>query len=83
MATDIEEGVLVQQLDDDLPVAVAYGRALNFRPVVALLAITTDGPPFGLLGSSLAVPCTAVVVNMVAAARDYRAGNPEEKLVAA
>ncbi len=75
--------VLVQQFDNDLLAPLVYGRALNLHPVVVLLAITTGGALFGLLGSFLAVPFTAVVVNVVAAGRDYQARNPDEKLMAA
>lgn len=74
--------VLVQQFDNDLLAPVVYGRALNLHPVVVLLAITTGGALFGLLGSFLAVPFTAVVVNLVAAGKDYQAGNPDDKRVA-
>lgn len=70
--------VVVQQLDNDVLAPVVYGRALNLHPVVVLLAITTGGALFGLAGSFLAVPITAVVVNVVAAAKDYAAGTPAE-----
>lgn len=71
--------VLVQQFDNDLLAPVVYGRALNLHPVVVLLAITTGGALFGLLGSFLAVPFTAVAVNLVAAANEYHAGAPPDE----
>jgi predicted PurR-regulated permease PerM len=65
--------VVLQQFDNDLLAPLVYGRALNLHPVVVLLAITAGGALFGLAGSILAVPVTAVVVNVAAAARDHAA----------
>lgn len=65
--------VVVQQLDNDLLAPVVYGRALNLHPVVVLLAIAGGGALFGIVGSFLAVPVTAVVVNVAAEARAARA----------
>lgn len=61
--------VLVQQFDNDLLAPLIYGKALSLHPVVVLLAITTGGSLFGLVGSFLAVPVVAVVVNVVNEAR--------------
>jgi predicted PurR-regulated permease PerM len=61
--------LVVQQLDNDLLAPIVYGRALSLHPVVILIAITAGGGLFGLAGSILAVPVTAVVVNMAAEAR--------------
>jgi len=61
--------VLVQQFDNDLLAPVVYGRALNMHPVVVLLAIAGGGALFGLAGSFLAVPVTAVVTNLFVEAR--------------
>ena len=66
--------VVVQQFDNDVLAPVVYGRALNLHPVAVLLAITAGGALFGLAGSILAVPVTAVVVNAAGAARDHRDG---------
>ena len=66
--------VVLQQFDNDLLAPLVYGRALNLHPVVVLLAITAGGALFGLVGSILAVPVTAVVVNVAAAARDHAEG---------
>ena len=66
--------VALQQFDNDLLAPVVYGRALNLHPVAVLLAITAGGALFGLAGSVLAVPLTAVVVNAAAAAADHRDG---------
>ena len=63
--------VVLQQFDNDLLAPLVYGRALNLHPVVVLLAITAGGALFGLAGSILAVPVTAVVVNVAGAARDH------------
>jgi predicted PurR-regulated permease PerM len=61
--------VVVQQLDNDLLAPVVYGRTLQLHPVVVLLAIVAGGALFGLPGTFLAVPVTAVAVNVVAEAR--------------
>jgi putative heme transporter len=66
--------VVIQQFDNDLLAPLVYGRALNLHPVVVLLAITAAGALFGLAGSILAVPVTAVVVNVVGAARGHEEG---------
>jgi predicted PurR-regulated permease PerM len=60
---------VVQQLDNDLLAPIVYGKALDLHPVVILLAITAGGALFGIPGSFLAVPVTAVVWNVVAEAR--------------
>lgn len=62
----------VQQLDNEILAPVVYGRALELHPVVVLLGILAGGAAFGLPGSFLAVPVTAVVVNASAEARAYR-----------
>lgn len=61
--------LVVQQLDNEVLAPLVYGRALDMHPVVVLLAITCGGALFGLPGSFLAVPVTAVVWNMVAESR--------------
>jgi predicted PurR-regulated permease PerM len=61
--------VVVQQLDGDLLGPVVYGKALQIHPVVVLLAVTAGGALFGLPGSFLAVPVTAVALNVLAEAR--------------
>ena len=61
--------VVVQQLDNDLLAPMIYGKALEIHPVVILLGITAGGALFGLAGSFLAVPVTAVVTNVLAEAR--------------
>ncbi|MGH9178436.1 MAG: AI-2E family transporter [Acidimicrobiales bacterium] len=71
--------VVVQQLDNDLLAPVVYGRALNLHPVVVLLGITAGGALFGLPGSFLAVPVTAVGVNVASAVKAYLAGVPPEE----
>ena len=61
---------VVQQLDNDLLAPIVYGRALSLHPVVVLLAITAGGGLFGLAGSFLAVPVTAVIINVIAESRN-------------
>jgi predicted PurR-regulated permease PerM len=64
--------VVVQQLDNDLLAPVVYGKALQIHPVVVLLAVTAGGALFGIAGSFLAVPVTAVTMNVVSEARQAR-----------
>ena len=60
--------LVVQQLDSDLLAPVVYGRALQLHPVVILFVITAGGALVGFAGTVLAVPVTAVVVNVAAEA---------------
>ncbi|HVM54504.1 MAG TPA: AI-2E family transporter [Acidimicrobiales bacterium] len=61
---------LVQQFDNDILAPWIFGKALEIHPVVILIAITTGGILFGIGGSFLAVPVTAVVMNAIAEARN-------------
>jgi predicted PurR-regulated permease PerM len=61
--------VAVQQLDNELLAPVVYGRTLQLHPVVLLVAIVAGGALFGLPGTILAVPVTAVTARLVAEAR--------------
>lgn len=61
--------LVVQQLDNDLLAPVIYGKALELHPLVVLFSIVIGSALFGLGGTVLAVPFTAVVVNMAAEAR--------------
>ena len=65
--------LVVQQLDSDLLAPVVYGRALQLHPVVILFAITAGGALVGFAGTVLAVPVTAVLVNVAAEAGIGRA----------
>jgi predicted PurR-regulated permease PerM len=69
--------VAVQQLDNDLLAPFIYGRSLQLHPVVILLAIASGSALFGLAGTFLAVPVTAVVISGLAARRRFRAGDTE------
>lgn len=62
--------LVVQQLDNDLLAPVIYGRALALHPVVVLLSVTVGGALFGLVGTILSVPVTAVAVSVVKQVRD-------------
>jgi predicted PurR-regulated permease PerM len=61
--------IVVQQLDNDLLAPVVYGRSLELHPVTVLLAVAGGGALFGLPGTLLAVPVTAVALNVLAEAR--------------
>lgn len=64
--------LVVQQLDNDFLAPVVFGKALNLHPVAILLGVSTGAALGGLPGAVLAVPVTALVVNLTAEARDYR-----------
>jgi predicted PurR-regulated permease PerM len=61
--------IVVQQLDNDLLAPVVYGRSLELHPVTILLSVVGGGALFGLAGTLLAVPVTAVLLNALAEAR--------------
>lgn len=61
--------LIMQQLDNDLLAPVIYGKALQLHPLTVLFAITAAGALFGPVGAVLAVPLTAVVVNVIS---EYR-----------
>jgi putative heme transporter len=67
--------IVVQQLDNDVLAPWVYGRALSLHPLVVLLSIVAGGALFGIAGTVLAVPVTAVAVN-VFRERDSSAGGP-------
>jgi predicted PurR-regulated permease PerM len=67
--------VAVQQLDNDILAPFIYGHSLQLHPVVVLLAIAGGSALFGIAGTFLAVPVTAVVINSVKARRDLLAGD--------
>lgn len=62
--------VVVQQLDNDFLAPFIFGKALELHPVVILLAIASGSTLAGLAGAFLAVPLTAVVVNVLAELRE-------------
>lgn len=65
--------VVVQQLDNDLLSPLIYGRALALHPLVILFAVVSGGALFGIGGTLLAVPVTAVVLNAWSEVRAVRA----------
>jgi putative heme transporter len=67
--------IVVQQLDNDVLAPWIYGRALSLHPLVVLLSIVAGGALFGIAGTVLAVPVTAVAVN-VFRERDSSSGGP-------
>jgi predicted PurR-regulated permease PerM len=64
--------VLVQQLDNDLLAPIVFGKNLQLHPLIVLGAIVAGSTLFGAFGAVLAVPITAVVINVLA---EYRADN--------
>lgn len=61
--------LVVQQLDNDLLAPVIYGRQLQLHPLIVLFAVVAGGALFGLGGTILAVPLTAVAINVYAEAQ--------------
>ncbi len=69
--------VLVQQLDGDLLAPLIYGKELDLHPVVILVTMTAGAALFGIAGAFLAVPLTAIAINVVAEHRSPEFGPPE------
>ena len=61
--------VAVQQLDNDLLAPVVFGKNLQLHALVVLGAIVAGSTLFGTFGAVLAVPVTAVVINVMAEIR--------------
>jgi predicted PurR-regulated permease PerM len=59
----------VQQLDNDLLAPWVFGKNLELHPLVILVAITAGGTLFGIFGAFLAVPVSAVIINLLAEGR--------------
>ena len=66
--------VLVQQLDNDFLAPIVFGRNLELHPLVVLGAIVAGTTLFGAFGAVLAVPVTAVAINVAA---EWRAHDRE------
>ncbi|MGH9112226.1 MAG: AI-2E family transporter [Acidimicrobiales bacterium] len=61
--------VVVQQLDNDFLAPWVFGKNLELHPLVILVAITAGGTLFGIFGAFLAVPVSAVLINLLAELR--------------
>jgi predicted PurR-regulated permease PerM len=73
--------VIVQQLDNDLLAPVVFGKNLELHALVVLGAIVAGSTLFGPFGAVLAVPVTAVVINVMAEIRaDGRAAEVEAEV---
>jgi predicted PurR-regulated permease PerM len=59
----------VQQFDNDLLAPWVFGKNLELHPLIVLVAITAGGTLFGIFGTFLAVPVSAVVINLLAELR--------------
>lgn len=64
--------IVVQQVDNELLAPVIYGKALELHPLVILFAVVVGGALFGIGGTLLAVPFTAVVLNVWSEAERFR-----------
>ncbi len=56
--------LVVQQVDGDLLAPIVLGWAVALHPLVILLVLTGGGTVFGLVGAFLAVPVSAVAVQV-------------------
>lgn len=78
--------LVVQQIDNELLAPIVYGRALRLHPLVILLGIAAGGALFGFVGTFLAVPVLAVVLNSIDEGRrrgsDTRPAIPDDELAA-
>lgn len=61
--------VVVQQFDNDLLAPIVFGRNLQLHPLIVLGAIVGGSTLFGIFGAVLAVPVTAVIINVMAELR--------------
>jgi putative heme transporter len=61
--------VAVQQFDNDLLAPVVFGRSLQLHPLIVLGAIVAGTTLFGAFGAVLAVPVSAVTINVMAEIR--------------
>jgi predicted PurR-regulated permease PerM len=68
--------VAVQQFDNDLLAPIVFGRNLQLHPLIVLGAIVAGTTLFGPFGAVLAVPVTAVAINVLA---DWRAHDVEAR----
>lgn len=70
--------VLVQQLDNDFLAPIVFGKNLELHPLVVLASIVAGSTLFGAFGAVLAVPISAVAINVVAEWRAHdRDGAPD------
>lgn len=67
--------IVVQQLDNDLLAPLIYGKALQLHPLIILFAVVSGGALFGIAGTLMAVPVTAVVLNALDEAQSMRSGD--------
>ena len=65
--------VLVQQFDNDLLAPIVFGKNLSLHPLIVLGAIVAGSTLFGPFGVLLAVPVTAVLINVLAEWRTHEA----------
>lgn len=70
--------IIVQQFDNDLLAPFVFGKTLELHPVIILLSVTAGATLFGLAGAFLAVPVTAVIVNVTTEAQVARGENRDE-----
>jgi predicted PurR-regulated permease PerM len=65
--------IVVQQFDNDLLAPLVFGKTLELHPLVILVSVAAGGTLAGLAGAFVAVPLTALVINVTTA---WNAGEP-------
>jgi len=75
--------ILVQQFDNDLLAPIVFGKNLSLHPLIVLGAIVAGSTLFGPFGAVLAVPVTAVIINLLAEWRADQRRNEAGELAAA
>jgi predicted PurR-regulated permease PerM len=70
--------VVVQQFDNDLLAPIVFGRSLQLHPLIVLGAIVAGSTLFGVFGAVLAVPVSAMAINVLAEARAAAAEDAED-----
>jgi predicted PurR-regulated permease PerM len=67
--------VLVQQFDNDLLAPYVFGKSLELHPLIVLGSLVAGSTLFGAFGAVLAVPVSAMAINVLA---EYRAHHREQ-----
>jgi predicted PurR-regulated permease PerM len=75
--------VLVQQFDNDLLAPIVFGRSLELHPLIVLGAIVAGSTLFGAFGAILAVPISAMTINVLAELHAHAVAEREGEAAAA
>ena len=73
--------LVVQQLDNDFLAPIVFGKTLDLHPVSVLLGVATGAAVGGLPAAVLAVPVTALIVNLTSEARAHQEESGDRALL--